>query len=71
MLWHGADGLNLVRVCHIERLDTAVVEDVPQLDHGLDIGPARVSSYETIEIVEAVHADQWVIMAFKLDNWRR
>ena len=70
MLRHGADGLNLVCVRHIERLNTAVVEDVPQLDHGLDIGPARVGSYETIEIVEAIHTYQWVVMAFELNNWR-
>ena len=69
MLRYGTNGLNLVRVRHIERLNTAVVEDIPQLDHGLDIGPARVGSYETIEIVEAIYANQRVIMAFKLDNW--
>ena len=70
MLRHSADGLNLVCVRHIERLNTAVVEDVPQLDHGLDIGPAGVGSYETIEIAEAIHTYQRIIMAFELDDWR-
>jgi len=35
MLGNGTNALNLAGVLHVECLDTAIVKDVPELDHTL------------------------------------
>ena len=63
MLRHGLDALDLVRVRHVESLDTAVVHDAPELDHALLVG-----CDEAVQVGETVDTNKWVVMAFESDD---
>ena len=58
MLGHGLDALDLVRVCHVKSLDTAVIHYTPKLDHALLVG-----CDEAVQVWKAVDTNKWVVMA--------
>jgi len=57
VLGHSPDALDLIGISDIEGLYAAVIEDVPQLDHAFG-----VSRDKTVQIGQAVHTDQGVLV---------
>jgi len=60
MFGHGSDTFDFVGVGDIECLNTAVVENVPELDHTL-----RISRYETVQVRKTIDSNQRVLMPYQ------